>query len=92
MPDAVATAWPGLGLTMATVLVVDDHPANRNLVVTLLGYRGHIVLEAGDGAEALTIARARLPGLVITDLVMPVMDGYELVRELRKDRSWHHTE
>jgi PAS domain S-box-containing protein len=70
---------------MATVLVVDDHPVNRNLVVTLLGYRGHTVLEAGDGAEALKIARARLPALVITDLVMPVMDGYELVRELRKD-------
>jgi PAS domain S-box-containing protein len=75
----------GPGLTMATVLVVDDHPLNRDLVVTLLGYRGHTVLEAGDGAEALKIARARLPDLVITDLVMPVMDGYELVRELRRD-------
>jgi PAS domain S-box-containing protein len=70
---------------MAIVLVVDDHPVNRNLVVTLLGYRGHTVLEAGNGAEALEIARAQPLDLVITDLVMPVMDGYELVRELRRD-------
>jgi len=70
---------------MATVLVVDDHPANRDLVVTLLRYRGHTLLQAGDGAEALRIARAQHPDLVVTDLVMPVMDGYELVRELRSD-------
>jgi PAS domain S-box-containing protein len=70
---------------MAIVLVVDDHPVNRNLVVTLLGYHGHTVLEAGDGAEALRIARAQPPDLIVTDLVMPVMDGYELVRELRAD-------
>jgi len=70
---------------MATVLVVDDHPANRDLVVTLLRYRGHTLLEAGNGAEALRIARAQHPDLIITDLVMPVMDGYELVRELRSD-------
>src|SRR5580693_1920054 len=70
---------------MATVLVVDDHPANRDLVVTLLRYRGHTLLQASDGAEALRIARAQHPDLVVTDLVMPVMDGYELVRELRSD-------
>jgi PAS domain S-box-containing protein len=70
---------------MATILVVDDHPVNRNLVVTLLGYRGHTMLEAGDGMEALRIARAQPPDLIVTDLIMPVMDGYELVRELRAD-------
>jgi len=71
---------------MATVLVVDDHPVNRDLLVTLLGYRGHTVLEACDGAEALRIVQMRRLDLVITDLVMPVMDGYEFVRELRADR------
>jgi PAS domain S-box-containing protein len=70
---------------LATILVVDDHPVNRNLMVTLLGYHGHTVVEAGDGAEALQIARAQPPDLIITDLIMPVMDGYELVRELRAD-------
>jgi PAS domain S-box-containing protein len=71
---------------MALVLVVDDHPVNRDLLVTLLGYRGHTVLEACDGAEALQIVQSHRLDLVITDLVMPVMDGYELVRELRADR------
>jgi CheY-like chemotaxis protein len=68
---------------MATILVVDDHPDSRDLLVTLLGYRGHTVLEAGHGAKALEVAAAHRLDLVITDLVMPVMDGYELVRELR---------
>ena len=72
---------------MATVLVVDDNAVNRDLVVTLLGYRAHRVIEAADGAEALVSARAEHPDLVITDLLMPVLDGYELIRELRADPS-----
>jgi two-component system, cell cycle sensor histidine kinase and response regulator CckA len=70
---------------MASVLVVDDNAVNRDLVVTLLGYRGHRVVEAADGAEALATARAERPDLVITDLLMPVIDGYELIREIRAD-------
>ena len=73
------------GLPMATVLMVDDHPVHRDLMVTLLSSRGHAVLEACDGGQALLIARAQHPDLVVTDLIMPVMDGYELVRELRAD-------
>jgi CheY-like chemotaxis protein len=46
--------------------------------VTLLGYRGHKVLEARDGLEALEIARANRPDLIITDIIMPKMDGYDL--------------
>jgi PAS domain S-box-containing protein len=76
---------------MAIVLVVDDHPANRDLVVTLLRYQGHTLLEASNGAEALRIARVQHPDLIITDLVMPVMDGYELVRELRSDTGLAET-
>lgn len=72
---------------MATILVVDDHPFNRSLLVTMLAYRGHVVLEAGDGAEAFHIALAHCPDLVITDLLMPEMDGYELVRSLRSTPS-----
>jgi PAS domain S-box-containing protein len=70
---------------VATVLIVDDHPDNRDLLVTILGYRGHTMLQACDGAEALRTAQAERPDLIVTDLVMPVMDGYELVRELRRD-------
>jgi PAS domain S-box-containing protein len=68
---------------LARILVVDDHPGNRDLFVTLLRNHGHTVLEARDGAEGRLIALAQHPDLVITDLVMPGMDGYELVQELR---------
>ena len=70
---------------MATILVVDDLAANRKFLVTLLRSRGHQLHEAADGAEALDVARAEHPDLVITDVLMPIMDGYELVRQLRLD-------
>src|SRR6266404_9541031 len=70
---------------MATILIVDDRPANREFLTTLLGYGGHRLLEAGDGAEALALARAEHPDLVIADILMPTMDGYELVRQIRAD-------
>lgn len=70
---------------MATILIVDDHSANRELFVTLLGYAGHRSLEAHNGVEALEIARAEYPDLVITDILMPMMDGFTLVRRLRTD-------
>ena len=72
---------------MARVMVVDDDAANRELVVTLLGYGGHTVLQATDGAQALGLARVEHFDLLITDLLMPVMDGLELVREIRRDPS-----
>ncbi|MBX3027843.1 response regulator [bacterium] len=70
---------------MATILIVDDLAANRELLVALLGYAGHRLVEAADGADALARARDTHPDLVITDLLMPVMDGFELVRQLRGD-------
>src|ERR1700675_631154 len=51
----------------ATILVVDDYPTNRELLVTLLAYQRHRLLEASNGAEALTLVRAHRPDLVITD-------------------------
>src|ERR1700683_4807981 len=73
--------------TMATILIVDDRPTTRTYLVTLLSYEGHELLEAADGAEALALAKARRPHLIITDIVMPQMDGYEFVRRLREDPS-----
>ncbi|GLI02511.1 SpoIIE family protein phosphatase [Phytohabitans aurantiacus] len=68
---------------MATLLVVDDDPINREFLRTLLGYRGHEVREAGDGDSALALASRELPDAVITDVLMPGLDGYELARTLR---------
>lgn len=70
---------------MATLLVVDDRPVNRELVRTVLRYQGHVTVEAGDGAEALALLRRQHPDLVLTDVVMPGMDGYELARAIRSD-------
>jgi signal transduction histidine kinase/DNA-binding NarL/FixJ family response regulator len=70
---------------MALILAVDDRPVNLQFLVSLLGYDGHSVLEASDGQEALDIARDEHPDLVIADIEMPAMDGYEFVTQLRND-------
>src|ERR1700694_1668191 len=70
---------------MATILIVDDNVSNRQFLVTLLGYEGPRLVEASDGVEALAKVRAERPDLVITDILMPAMDGYEFVRRLRAD-------
>src|ERR1700726_4784389 len=70
---------------MATILVVDDLSANRQVLVTLLRYHGHRMIEAADGRGGLAAAHVEPPDLVITDVLMPVMDGYEFVKQLRLD-------
>jgi PAS domain S-box-containing protein len=70
---------------MATILIVDDHEANRELLTTLLGYQNHQTIEARDGAEGLERAREVQPDLIITDILMPAMDGYEFTHRLRAD-------
>jgi diguanylate cyclase (GGDEF)-like protein/PAS domain S-box-containing protein len=74
---------------MAKILVVDDNPVNRKLVVALLGHEGHQIFEANDGADGLEAARAGNPDLVISDILMPSMDGFEFVRRLRADPRLH---
>lgn len=69
---------------MATVLVADDDPANRELVVTLLRYAGHTPLQAEDGAQALALVLQHRPDLVVCDILMPTMDGYAFARHLRE--------
>ena len=70
---------------MANILVVDDRPANRDLFATLLGYGGHRITEASDGPEALELARSEIPDLIISDILMPMMDGFTLARRIRTD-------
>jgi PAS domain S-box-containing protein len=77
---------------MATILIVDDRPTNREFLVTPLGYGGHRLLEAADGAEAVGIVKVQHPDLVIADILMPTMDGYEFVRQLRADPAIAHTQ
>ena len=76
---------------MATILVIDDKPTNRDVLRTVLGYKNHRILEAEDGVEGLAMTRAEHPDLVITDILMPRMDGYEMVQQLRNDPSIANT-
>jgi len=77
---------------MARILIVDDEPVSRELLATLIRFKGHEALIASDGAEALALARANRPQLVISDILMPTMDGYELLRQLRSDPDLGSTE
>ena len=76
---------------MATILIVDDNRSSREFLMTLLGYSGHRLLEAEDGAQAQELARLEHPDLIITDILMPVMDGYVLARQLREDPALEGT-
>ena len=65
------------------ILVVDDLPLNRTILVDVLAPLGFQIAEAGDGKEALALATQFQPDLVLMDLTMPVMDGFEATRQLR---------
>jgi CheY-like chemotaxis protein len=76
---------------MATILIADDDELNRKLLVTLLASHGHRVLQAADGAEALECLRVEACDLVVTDSLMPVMDGFELARRVRENAATART-
>jgi len=67
------------------VLVVDDDPVLRDLLRRMLEREGYSVVEAGNGRAALEEVRARAVGAVLLDLMMPEMDGFEFLEELRRD-------
>jgi CheY-like chemotaxis protein len=71
-------------------LVVDDEPDQRFLLRRTLERAGHEVSEANDGAAALRSVQESAPDLVVTDIMMPVMDGVELIRCLRGDPATAH--
>lgn len=72
---------------MATILVVDDNAINRAFLVTLLGYGKHRMLEATNGAEGLRCMQQERPDLIISDILMPHMDGHEFVTRVHADLS-----
>jgi len=72
---------------MKTILAVEDSRLVLGMLSTVLRAKGFEVLEAHNGCEALTILEDRQVDLVITDLIMPGMDGFELTREIRRRRD-----
>ncbi|MGE0639398.1 MAG: diguanylate cyclase [Thermoanaerobaculia bacterium] len=70
-----------------TLLVVDDEPVNRRVLVNQLGLHKYRILEAPGGEEALAAAARERPDLVLLDIMMPRMSGYDVCRRLREDRA-----
>lgn len=70
---------------MATILLVEDYPATREALRSLLEQDGHSVLEAGTALEALTVAAVAAPDLILLDLRLPDAHGFHLAQWLRAE-------
>jgi two-component system cell cycle response regulator DivK len=68
---------------VAKVLYIEDNPSNRLLVLRVLSAEGHTVLEAESGRQGMAVATRELPDLILVDISMPDMDGYEVAARLR---------
>src|ERR1041385_2714084 len=73
------------------ILVADDDENQRNLYVDIFTEKGFEAISAEDGLEALNLALEKIPDLVFTGIIMPKMDGFELVRNLRANVATAHT-
>ena len=70
---------------MAKILLVEDNEMNRDMLSRRLQRRGHEVLTAVDGESGLALARSELPALVLMDMSLPGIDGWEATRQLKAD-------
>jgi CheY-like chemotaxis protein len=70
---------------MAKILLVEDNEMNRDMLSRRLQRRGHEVVCAVDGAEGVEAARREVPGLILMDMTLPVLDGWEASRQLKAD-------
>ncbi len=75
---------------MARILVVDDSPTEMYRMTALLEQLGHQVLTAGNGADGVALARQEQPDVVLMDIVMPVLNGFQATRQLAKDELTRH--
>ena len=74
-----------IGKARPCVLIVDDYPDAREMYSEYLQYSGFDVIEAENGMEALTKAAEKAPDIILMDLSLPVMDGWEATRRLKAD-------
>lgn len=72
------------------VLVVDDDANNRQLVEVMLAAEGYEIIMAANGAEALALAAQQLPDLILLDVMMPGMDGYQVSARIKADPRTRH--
>ncbi len=70
---------------MAKILIVDDSPTELHILSQMLEAQGHRALTASDGVEGIHLAREEIPDLILMDVVMPGMNGFQATRKLSKD-------
>ena len=75
---------------MARILIVDDSPTETFRFREILTKHGYEVLEATNGADGVTMAQAALPDLVLMDVVMPGMNGFQATRQISKGKDTQH--
>jgi two-component system, cell cycle response regulator DivK len=75
---------------MATILVVEDNEASRDALARRLQRRGYEVVVAVDGQQAVSVAQSARPDLILMDLGLPVIDGWEATRRLKADAATQH--
>jgi two-component system cell cycle response regulator DivK len=72
---------------MAKILIVEDNPMNRDMLSRRLIRSGHLVVMAGDGRQGITSAQTEHPDLILMDMSLPEIDGWEATRRLKSDKS-----
>jgi CheY-like chemotaxis protein len=72
---------------MATIMVVEDNELSRDALARRLARRGYGIVVAVDGEQAVSVGRAELPDLILMDLGLPRVDGWEATRQLKADRT-----
>lgn len=72
-------------MTLSTVLLVEDNEDNRTIYTTILRHVGHDVIEASNGEDGIRLALERQPNVILMDVAMPGIDGWEATRRLKGD-------
>ncbi len=75
---------------MARILVVEDNEMNLDMLTRRLSRRGHEILIATDGAQGIELTRREKPELILMDMSLPVLDGWQATRQLKNDPSVSH--
>ena len=77
-------------ITMATILIAEDNEMNLDMLSRRLEKRGHQIMVATDGATGVEQAQANLPALILIDMSIPIMEGWEATRRLKSSSVTHH--
>ena len=75
---------------MTTILIVEDNEMNRDMLSRRLERKGYQILIAVDGATGIDVARAQMPDLILMDMSLPVVDGWEATRRIKADQNLKH--